>query len=158
MGRHSMTKGAIGSGRHPSLRNFSGGEHPAISLVLSTGAAILVTAVVFGSTSFADRGTEKADRSGASSPAATAPAATKSAPATVELRWTKGNSWVRVTDAKGKVLINDIYPAGTVKQFTGPRFTVEIGNPGAVTVLDKGQPQKLVGKPGSVTRSTITGP
>lgn len=139
------------------------GGHPALSLLLSMGAAILVTAVVFGSTGFADRDADPAQPR-ANTPAAASGSARPQGPQsplgrpTLELRWTNGTSWVRVTDAKGAVVINDIFAKGTVKKFTGPSFRVEIGNAGAVTMVDKGGRPKVAGVTGQVARSTVTGP
>ena len=152
MGQHSRPVG-----------NAASGGHPALSLLLSMGAAILVTAAVFGSTGFADR-SEGPTQPGANAPtSASGSARSQGSPSpldrpTLELRWTNGASWVRVTDAKGAVVINDIFAKGTVKKFTGPSFRVEIGNGGALTMIDKGGQPKIAGAAGRVTTSTITGP
>ena len=171
-------------GKHSSPEPVA--AHPAPSLLLSLGAAVLVTAVIFGSVSVADQGNGRAQRSSASStttttgppaggasavasqsaqpapvpepvPAATA-TATKLTRPTVELRWTGGESWVRVTDHTGWVLINDIFPRGTVKKFWGPSFYLEMGNAGAITLIDKGGKPMIAGKFGQIARCTVKGP
>ena len=152
------------------------------SLLLSMAAAIIVTAVIFGSVGLADRaGTSRAQQTNsagsrlepatplgtsaspatplgtsASPSAPSAPSAARSRP-TVELRWTHGESWARVTDHKGVVLLNDIFPKGTVKKFTGPSFYLEMGNAGAITLVDKGKAM-IAGKQGQTARCTVTGP
>lgn len=65
---------------------------------------------------------------------------------------------MRVTDGKGTVLANDIYPKGTVKKFTGSTLHVEIGNAGAVTMVDKGGKPQVAGPAGKLVKATVTGP
>lgn len=153
-----------GMGQHSRpVSTAAQGGHPALSLMLSMGAAILVTAVVFGSTGFADR-TDSAAQPRTNSSASASGSARPQGPQspvgrpTLELRWTNGASWVRVTDSKGTVLVNDIFARGTVKKFTGPSFRVEVGNAGAVTMIDKGGKPKIAGTAGEMTRTTVTGP
>ncbi len=146
-------------------RDTAPSQHAALTLLLSMGAAILATSVILGSVGPADR-SDSPDPRGATISARSVPAGALSAPAatsatgrpTVELRWTHGRSWVRVTDSKGAVVINDIYPQGTVMRFTGPKFDVEIGNAGVVTVIDKGGVPRIAGETGETVRWTFTGP
>jgi len=146
------------------------------------GAAILVTAVIFGSAGVADRSTSRAQQTATAgsrllpfAPLGTSPvpsattqpttSPTASRRPTVELRWTAGQSWVRVTDHTGAVRINDIYPKGTVKQFTGPSFHLELGNAGAITLIDQDGKQIVAGKAGQTVeckmgqtaKCTVTG-
>ncbi len=154
MGKHSDPLLSVPRGRS------------APSLLLSMGAAILVTAVIFGSAGFADRDGNRAHSTTKASAARPTPAAAAGAGGstsvasrpTFELRWTHGQSWVRVTDHKGTVVLNDIYPQGTVKRFTGPSFTLEIGNAGSVSVIDKGGALRRVGTTSQTVKLTITGP
>lgn len=152
-----------GMGQHSRPSTAAPGGHPALSLGLSTAAAVVVTAAVFGSTGFADHNEGTAQRR-ATTPTAVSEPARPQAPQsplarpTLELRWTYGTSWVRITDDRGTVVVNDIFGKGTVKKFTGPGFQVEIGNAGAVTMIDKGGSPKLAGPVGQPIRSTVTGP
>ena len=161
------------------------GEHPALSLLLSMGSAVLVTAVMFGSAGIAGRAggspAEQTTAAGASqleseaprsaSPSASAVVVNPQAPPTVrsgptvELRWTRGASWVRVTDHKGVVRINASYPKGTVKRFTGPSFYLELGSAGAITLIGQAGKPLVAGGMGQTAecrvsqtvRCTITG-
>jgi len=152
------------------------GYRPASSLLLSMAAAILVTAVVFGSVGLVDRGSNRERRSPAtglavptpSPPVEASPSPSASAQPvtfpttlprpTVELRWTHGQSWVRIVDNEGVVVVNDIYDKGTVKKFTGPSFFVEMGNAGAITLIQKGGTPTIAGKVGETARWTVIGP
>jgi cytoskeleton protein RodZ len=95
-----------------------------------------------------------------SSPPAPSPTAQATPPATaptVALRF-NAESWVRIRDAQGKIILLGLQPAGTVRTYTGPRFYVEIGNAGGVLVSIKGSPPRVTGATNQVVRFTVTGP
>jgi len=162
------------------------GEHRATSLLLPLSAAVLVTAVMFGSAGIAGRGDSQPQRTTNAGTSQLEPEATPSASPspsasavvvnprasrpvrsdpTVELRWTRGASWVRVIDHKGVVRINAIYPKGTVKRLTGSSFYVELDNAGAITLTGQaGKPlvagqigQTAICRVGQTVKCTVTG-
>jgi cytoskeleton protein RodZ len=74
-------------------------------------------------------------------PPASAPAVTAAAPASSEptLKFVfKGQSWVEVRDAKGRLLLSRLNPPGSDAEVTGkPPFNVIVGNAPEVQVYYK---------------------
>ncbi len=167
-------------GRHSGKHRAPGGwRGPPASLLLSLGAAIGVVVIVVCAVALANRGSQPTaqkppkvsagpqpslllDRSPSPSPTTSLTAAPSPRPTarrpTVQLRWTGGKSWVRVTDAGKKVLLVGVQPQFTVKTFTGRSFFIEIGYAGNVTVIIHGGKPHLAGRRGQIVRFTVTGP
>lgn len=170
MGRHSSSQPATGR---------SGFSPP--SLLLALGVALVVAAVLLATVAVVNRGGQPQaapnvtpspspliDTTATQTPSPPPPTPSPSPtpveqpsppvhPPTVALRFT-GESWVRIRDAQGKIILVGLQPAGTVRAFTGPRFYVELGNGGAVLVSIKGSPPRLMGAVTQVVRFTVTGP
>jgi cytoskeletal protein RodZ len=88
------------------------------------------------------------------------PSATPTGPATpasrhqLAVRLTQ-RSWLRVT-VDGTPVIEGIFPAGTVRTFTGNAADVRAGNAGGVMVSVNGRPPVPMGKDGDVTEQRFT--
>lgn len=91
----------------------------------------------------------------------TEPTAPPAAPDTnLVIKINSADCWVEVRNAEGKRVVYDVLKKGEERSVPGAGpFSITLGNPGAVTVLWKGEPVKL-GTPNSTTgviRTTVGG-
>ena len=87
----------------------------------------------------------------AESATSTEPTAPAAADANLIIKVNSADCWVEVRDAEGKRVVYDVLKKGEERSVPGSGpFSITLGNPGAVTVLWKGEPVKL-GTPNSTT-------
>lgn len=183
MAKHQARKHQAPKSVRGAKRNIATALQPAPSLLLSLGAAVLVTAVIFGSASVAlrgDGGRQTTTNVGASRLQPVAPVApsaspspepvaspsttvrvvspgVKAKPPTIEIRWT-ATSWVEVTIENNVEIFRGTFPKGTVKRFTGRFFEVEVGYGSAITLIYKGGKPRVAGAPGELVQYDFWGP
>lgn len=92
--------------------------------------------------------------------ASTEPTAPAAPDANLIIKVNSADCWVEIRNAEGKRVVYDVLKKGEERSVPGAGpFSITLGNPGAVTVLWKGEPVKL-GTPNSTTgviRTTVGG-
>lgn len=167
--RFALCHDAPMSGRHRP----PGSHHGAGSVLLLTAIAVAVVLVsgILAATRIGQPGSENLVRdtgqttatrnASTSTPTSPTPAPSPSTPPpapapTLALTWT-GTSWVQIEDeVQHVVLFTGTAEAGTVKKYTGERYSVVIGNASAVEVSTNGSQPKILGGDGQVARFTVS--
>ncbi len=127
------------------LSAFAGFEWWSFSSGNSAGTVSVATAAPASSVTPAAQPAAPPGGSQAASPGAAAAPNLRHA---LEIRLTQ-RSWLRVA-VDGTTQLEGIFPAGTVRTFTGKLADVRVGNAGGVTVTVDGRPPATLGKDGDV--------
>lgn len=132
---------------------------PAMAVSLAAVCAFAIVGLVTGGSSASSSGTPAAARAArspatpAASPAPVSPSPSAVAFAGVDVRvqLTAGASWMSVRDDAQHVLLQQVLPPGSVRDFKAPKeIQLVLGNAGAVSVTCNGHPFGAAGAPGQV--------